>query len=180
MLLYPALLAASVYVYHTWLHLCYNQLLSKLKLETSTSYVAVSGTPGNLCLRKPYTVTFMLYPGLRMLLYLALLATLDAQFMVSHRAKCAICRCSLFTHLLGWIVSIQEGTFLDTQISWNTQFSWNALSWIHFLEWTLGNPLSIHFLGSSLSLPHPLQIIGLSATFLDTQFSWNTLSSLPQ
>ena len=47
MLLYPALLATSVYVYHTWLHLCYNQLLSKLKLKTRTSYVAVSGTPGN-------------------------------------------------------------------------------------------------------------------------------------
>ena len=32
---------------YVWLHLCYNQLLSKLKLKTRTSYVAVSGTPGN-------------------------------------------------------------------------------------------------------------------------------------
>ena len=61
-----------------------------------------------------------------MLLYPALLATPAAQFTVSHRARSAICRCSIFIHLLGYTIFLEytclETLYLDTQFSWITHF----------------------------------------------------------
>ena len=122
-----------------------------------------------------------------MLLYLALLATLDAQFTVSPKAKCAICRCSLFTHLLGWIhilgytnfleyTIFLECTFLDTLSGMDTwKPTFHPLSWIltqsssssanhrtvsHLLGYTIF--LEYTFESSSMRNPHPLHTILLS------------------